>query len=136
MSGETDLARMIATMRPTLKPQRYAFISIEQSRYGDHEALQPVAMMAEDEGMTLVVPVDNAVAQDMPFEGAYRCITLSVHSSLEAVGLTAAFSRCLSEQNISANVIAGFYHDHIFVPEGDAQRAIEALQHLSAEQAK
>lgn len=133
MSGETDLARMIATMRPTLKPQRYAFISITQGEYGEFAELQPVAMVAEQEGMTLVVPVENAMVHNISFDGVYRCITLSVHSSLEAVGLTAAFSHCLSEQNISANVIAGFYHDHIFVPESDATRAVEALERLSAE---
>jgi hypothetical protein len=61
-----------------------------------------------------------------------RQITLKVHSSLEAVGLTAAFSRALTEAGISANVVAAYYHDHIFVPATDAERAIEALRQLSA----
>ena len=60
-----------------------------------------------------------------------RLITLTVHSSLEAVGLTAAFSAALTGAGISANVVAGYYHDHIFVPERDADRAIETLQALS-----
>ena len=61
-----------------------------------------------------------------------RQITLKVHSSLEAIGLTAAMSRALMEAGISANVVAAYYHDHIFVPAADAERAVEALRQLSA----
>jgi len=60
-----------------------------------------------------------------------RQITLTVHSSLEAVGLTAAFATELTRHGISANVVAGYYHDHIFVGAGDAERAVAALQGLS-----
>ncbi|MDG1438394.1 MAG: ACT domain-containing protein, partial [Emcibacteraceae bacterium] len=61
------------------------------------------------------------------YEGIYKKITLNVHSSLEAVGLTAAFSNALTQAGISANVIAGYYHDHIFVPVNDVQKAMVAL---------
>ena len=60
-------------------------------------------------------------------------ITLTVHSSLEAVGLTAAVSRALAEENISCNVVAAYYHDHLFVPVGDGERAMEVLLALSSE---
>jgi hypothetical protein len=46
------------------------------------------------------------------------------------VGLTAAFSRALGEADISCNVIAAAYHDHIFVPVDDAPRAMDALSAL------
>jgi hypothetical protein len=58
-------------------------------------------------------------------------ISLDVHSSLEAVGLTAAFATALGNEGISANVIAAYYHDHIFVPTADAERAVAALKALS-----
>jgi len=32
---------------------------------------------------------------------------------------------------ISANVIAGFYHDHLFVPSDDADKAVAALLELT-----
>jgi len=64
----------------------------------------------------------------------FRCrrITLTVHSSLEAVGLTAAVAGALARQGISANVVAAFYHDHIFVPRDQAERAVAVLEKLGA----
>jgi len=58
-------------------------------------------------------------------------ITLTVHSSLEAVGLTAAFSKVLTEENISCNVVAAYYHDHLFVPKKDTERAMTVLNRFS-----
>jgi uncharacterized protein len=68
------------------------------------------------------------------YAATYAWITLTVHSSLEAVGLTAAVSKALTEENISCNVVAAFFHDHIFVPVKDAERAMNALQRLIAPQ--
>ena len=59
-----------------------------------------------------------------------RRITLTVHSSLEAVGLTAAVATCLAQAGISANVVAAYHHDHVFVPEADAETAVQALRQL------
>ena len=56
-----------------------------------------------------------------------------MHSSLAAVGLTAAFAKALAGEGISCNVIAGFHHDHLFVAEADAERALTRLQRLAAE---
>lgn len=58
-------------------------------------------------------------------------ITLSVHSSLEAIGLTAAFSNALSEHEISCNVVAAYYHDHIFIDKKDTVKAMEILSSFS-----
>jgi len=80
-------------------------------------------MFQEPEGMTLIYESDE--------QPRYAMITLTVHSSLEAVGLTAAISAALTKQQISANVVAAFYHDHIFVLEGDADRAMAALLAVS-----
>ena len=68
--------------------------------------------------------------KDMDCQSVYRLITLNVHSSLDAVGLTAAFSAKLTEKNISANVIAAYYHDHIFVPKEKAEQALNAILEL------
>ena len=59
------------------------------------------------------------------------CITLRIHSSLAAVGLTAAVSGALAAEGISANMIAGFHHDHILLPAADADRALDILKGLS-----
>ena len=77
--------------------------------------------------------LDQQEAEDanLDYRGVFYCITLNVHSSLEAVGLTAAIATRLAQHNISANVVAGFFHDHIFVPENDAEQALTALQTVS-----
>ena len=56
-----------------------------------------------------------------------RCITLTVHSSLEAVGLTAAIATELARFGVSANVVAAYFHDHVFVPSAQAEQALAAL---------
>ncbi len=81
--------------------------------------------------MTLILPAEVAAAHDLAASAPLRMITLSVHSSLEAVGLTAAVAAVLTEAGISANVVAAFHHDHVFVPAERAQDALSALQGLS-----
>jgi hypothetical protein len=58
-------------------------------------------------------------------------ITLSIHSSLEAVGFLAAITGKLADHNISVNPISAYYHDHLFVPAARAQAAMELLQEFS-----
>jgi len=118
-------------MSPVLSTGEFVFVTFAQARYGDHVELQPIASFNEPEGLTLVVPKECADQHDVPYNSVFSTITLQVHSSLEAVGLTAAFSAALSEQGISANVIAGFYHDHIFVPQESAATAMAALVALT-----
>ena len=130
-AGSTDLQQLLANMSPELRDGEFVFLSIAGAVYGDHVSLQPLATMHEDDGLTLVVPKHLADVHHHHYEGIFRCITLQVHSSLEAVGLTAAFAKQLTLSGISANVIAGFFHDHLFVPIDDADRAIEALLALT-----
>jgi len=130
MNGEENLDKLLAFLSPVLIDGEFVFASFADARYGDHAQLEPVAAVSESEGLTLVVPRAKAVEYGLDYDSVFRGITLTVHSSLEAVGLTAAFSRKLTEHGISANVIAGYYHDHIFVPCDDADKAISALAEL------
>ena len=127
MPGEENLPTLLSSMTPVLKDEEYVFIAVENGRYGDHAELSPLAMFREEEGMTLVIPRTSADDKGLTYDSVFRCITLTIHSSLDAVGLTAAFSGKLAEHGISANVMAGYYHDHIFVPSPDARRALTAL---------
>lgn len=133
MSGETNLEVMLSTLKPLLDDQDYVFVSIRQDD-PVHEQLSdlvPVAMVLEHEGKTLVLPDHEADAHQLAYEATYRRITLSVHSSLLAVGLTASVSTVLASEGISANMIAGYYHDHLFVPSSQADQAMNALRTLS-----
>ena len=93
--------------------------------------MEPIAAVTEREGLTLVIPKSKADESGISYESVFRCITLTVHSSLDAVGLTAAFSSKLAEHGISANVVAGYFHDHIFVQRELAEKAIEAIGELT-----
>ena len=130
MTGETDLSKMLATLQPHLRDEEYVFCTMGNGRYGDHPELEPIASFLETEGLTLVIPKSRADEQGMAYEGVFRCITLSVHSSLAAVGLTAVVATQLAAHHISANVIAAYYHDHIFVPAPHADAALAALHAL------
>ena len=130
MSGETDLSKMLATLKPKLLDEEFVFCTFPQASYGDHPELQPIASFREAEGLTLVIPKHRADTHGIQYEGVFRCITLSVHSSLDAVGLTAVIATKLAEHHISANVIAATYHDHVFVQNGRAQEALATLKKL------
>jgi hypothetical protein len=127
MSGILNLNQLLKEMSPVLQDGRFVFCSFPGGRYGDHAHLIPIASIVESEGLTLVIPQEKADAFEIPYDGVYKAITLEVHSSLEAVGLTAAFATKLGEHNISANVIAGYFHDHIFVQAAKADQALLAL---------
>ena len=131
MTGERNLDTLLAAMSPVLIAGKYVFCSFENSQYGDHTELKPIAACKEPEGLTLVIPKSKADEKGLHYETTHRGILLRVHSSLEAVGLTAAFSAKLAEHGISANVIAGFYHDQIFVQSNHARRALAALEELA-----
>ena len=128
-TGETNLRHLIRTMSPLLDNAEWIFATINVE---DESALAPYALASfrEAEGLTLVLPQSAADGLENVSAPMSR-ITLEVHSSLEAVGLTAAVAGALAEEGISANVIAAYYHDHIFVPKASADRALAVLTGLS-----
>lgn len=131
MSGEMNLSKLLADMRPVILPERYVFCTTEKTAIECFD-LNPLATFQESEGLTLVLNLEVAESNGFDVSSPMCCITLQIHSSLDAVGLTAAVSEALTEHQISANVIAAYFHDHIFVPERDAEKALDALQALSA----
>jgi len=131
LPGKTELQQLLRSMSPVLLEHDYVFSTIRDARYGDYAETCPIASFAESEGLTLVVSKDAAEQSGLSYQGVFRCITLGVHSSLAAVGLTAAVSGVLAENGISANVIAAYFHDHIFVPSGLADKALGILLTLN-----
>lgn len=126
MTGERDLDRLLAEMRPERRPGVWTFTTLPPGA-AVPAGLDPVVTVAEAEGTTLVVPLEDARAAGLPADFAAAWITLTVHSALEAVGLTAEVARRLTAADISCNVVAGYFHDHLFVP---AERADDALRAL------
>ena len=130
MSGMKDLSKLLASLQPALLPGEYVFVTRDRARYGDGAELSPIASFQESEGLTLVALKQDAVREGERFDAVFRLITLQVHSSLESVGLTAAVTSALAQRGISANVIAAFHHDHLFVPAEQANQALEILSDL------
>lgn len=127
MAGETDLGKMLATLTVTRREGTYVFVTVDEPvPLGDGVD----AVLRESEGVTVVATVAAAERHGWTwgFEAAW--LTLDVHSALEAVGLTAAFSAALGDADIPCNVLAGFHHDHLLVPVDRADDAIGCLQSL------
>ena len=131
MGGE-DLEKLLAFIQPVMLAEQYVFCSVPDIRYGDLAELRPLASFQEDEGLSLVLEKSVADAANLPYDSVFRGITLSVHSSLEAVGFTAAVSNKLAVNGISANVVAAHYHDHVFVPAAKADLALQLLTEFEA----
>ncbi|MFI2780950.1 ACT domain-containing protein [Streptomyces sp. ALB3] len=131
MTGERDLRTLLHGMRPELRPGRYVYTTLAGRE--TPTGVTPVVTVSEPEGLTLVVPEPQAVASGLTYHFVAGWITLRVHSALEAVGLTAAVSLALTDAGISCNVVAGFHHDHLFVPYARAVEAVRVLEALAAE---
>lgn len=132
MSGETNLAKLLQTMSPELNPGVYVFCTVPVA---EPEILaRAISSFREKEGFTYILPQSVADQFSMIYETAMAWISLQVHSSLQAVGLTAAVANALAESGISCNVVAAYYHDHLFVPAAEAGRAVEILRKLSERQ--
>lgn len=119
--AERDLTVLLATMEPVLHAEPCGFAVREGAL-----SFQPFATVAEAEGLTVVAPL-AVLGEGEP----WARISLTVHSDLAAVGLTAAFATALGREGISCNVIAGMHHDHLFVPWDRREDAMAALRSLS-----
>jgi uncharacterized protein len=128
MVGETNLSVLLKSMTPTLDPKPFGIVLDIKRVFPPAMAF---ALIAEEEGVTIIAPAERLTSEGFDVKELWAKITLEVHSSLEAVGLTAAFAKALGEVDISANVVAGFHHDHIFVQWDKREAAIEALTNLS-----
>ena len=131
MTGENRLEVLLKKMSPVLNDVEYVFCTVTGAGYGDFADARPLAAYIEDEGLSLVLSKEAAERSGLSYEGVFRCITLGVHSSLEAVGLTATVATDLARHGIAANIVAAHFHDHVFVQSEYANRAIDILSRYS-----
>ena len=130
MSGETDLDRLLRGMQPALQPDTYVFVTRPVGA-AIPSGVTPRMVFREPEGVTLILTREEA--EQARLQGVFPCrmITLTVHSSLEAVGFMAAVAGRLAQAGIGVNPVAGFHHDHLFVPDDRAEEAVRLLAELS-----
>ena len=129
-AGERDLAALLASASPHLHPAPIAVVTMAGGETPEALRAHVIGTFREVEGLT--VYLDAAAAEAAGLRIVFRAawITMSVHSDLEAVGFTAALAQALAARGIAANVVAGAFHDHIFVPWDIAQDAMAALSAL------
>ena len=123
-----DLSELLSGLDPILDPETYLWCTVPEPA---PDGLHPVVTVAEDEGRTFVLTERSACDAGLAGEFPSCRITLRVLSALDAVGLTAAVAEALTRAGIPANVVAGFHHDHVFVPADRAQAAVTVLQDLA-----
>ncbi|HKJ11446.1 MAG TPA: ACT domain-containing protein [Ornithinimicrobium sp.] len=127
--GERDLATLLRTLQPRLEEGEWVFVTVD----GLPTGIAALATFQESEGLSAVVRREDADAQGLSYELVTAWISLTVHSALDAVGLTAAMSTRLADAGISANVVAARHHDHLFVPFSRAEEALRLVRGLREE---
>ncbi|MFN4153225.1 MAG: ACT domain-containing protein [Paracoccaceae bacterium] len=119
-------------MTPTLMPGDYVFMTTVNPAVIASLSPQAISTFKENEGLSMIVPVELAEGLEAGEGQPMRCITLCVYSSLEGIGLTAAVSKALSDAAIPCNMVAAFHHDHVFVPSAMCEKALEVLAGLQS----
>ena len=127
MAGLTNLHEILGALRPRVRQGSFVYVTAPTP-----PEVAAHARIVEDEGVTLVLDRSVADAHGLEYEGVFGWITLQAHTSLEAVGITAAVSTALARVGISCNVLAGYYHDHLLVPADDVDEAVQVLGGLES----
>ncbi len=128
MTGQTNLSEVLKSMQVSCDNTEYGFASVKDKQINFDE--QVLGTFKENEGLTIIESKEYFEANGIHYEGPYAKLTIEVHTSLELVGLTAVLAKKLTDNQISANVVAGYFHDHIFVQYAVRQKAIEAINNL------
>lgn len=130
-SQKEKLSYLLQNLNPVLQDGEYVFFSIADC--SDMEFFDPVMVFREAEGKTMIIEKQQAEESGITCQKTFSWITISVYSSLETVGLTAAFSHALAEETVSCNVVAGFHHDHLFIPLEQTDKAMKILNQFGKE---
>jgi uncharacterized protein len=129
MVGETNLDKLLSSMAAELVDGLYVFATVSNGVMP--VGVRPRMLFQEAEGMTLILLKEEAEANDLAYEFPCRMITLNIHSSLDAVGFLARITTALAKHDMGVNPVSGFFHDHLFVPDGREMDAIRVLKELT-----
>jgi hypothetical protein len=131
MRQETNLELLLKSLNPSASDGSFVFCTLPAFPGGaDPAVFDPWATIKEDEGISLILEKERADALGLVYESVYGRITLQVFSSLDAVGLSAAVATALAGEGISVNIVAGFHHDHLFIPKYNLETAMNVLRGL------
>ena len=131
MSGETSLNELLKTLSAQLVEDVYVFVTLPDDSVPENIAARMV--FRETEGTTLILQKSEAETFGLAYEFPCRMITLNVHSSLEAVGFIARIATELARHDMGVNPVSGFFHDHLFVPDGREHDAMRILEKIASD---
>jgi len=120
---------LLTSLQPVMLKAAYVFCTVEQEQY-DRLSIKPLRTFREQEGITLIITEEQASQAGLPYESTWACISLTVHSSLSAVGFLAVLTGRLAKAGISVNAVSAYYHDHLFVPWESREIAMDLLREL------
>jgi len=131
MVGEKNLDILLSTMSAELVDGLYVFVTVQDNvvPVGVH----PRMLFQEAEGMTLILLKEEAETSNLAYEFPCRMITLNIHSSLEAVGFLARITTALAKHGMGVNPVSGYFHDHLFVPDGREKDAMGVLKEFTSQ---
>ena len=129
MAGELDLIKLRRQMEPKVHGETFVYCCLLDFQVP--AGLVPICTFAEAEGLTAIVPKAQAERLGIPFEFESAMITLTVHSSLDAIGFLAVVSAALAAKDIPCNVVSAYYHDHLLVPPGKLPESLAVLKALA-----
>ena len=129
MQGERDLSTLLSSCKAELADKIFVFASIKDNKIPPN--ITPQMSFCEAEGLTLILHKQAAESAGLDYTFECCMITLAIHSDLEAVGFMAHISRLLADAGISVNPVAGYYHDHLFVPVSKADEAMRILENMN-----
>lgn len=129
MTGETNLDELIKSLSAVLVEGLYVFVTVQPNQ----QSLDVLPRMTfrEAEGTTYILLKSEAETLGLPYEFPCRMITLNIHSSLEAVGFMARIATELAKHDMGVNPVSGYFHDHLFVPDGRQHDAMNVLEKMS-----
>lgn len=130
MSGEMNLEKLLKTMEPALRDGTFVFAHVPESHVPAAKECC-IQFFQEEEGMAAILRKEDALRLGIAAVYESRMITLTIHSSLEAIGFLAAITAKLAAAGISVNPVSAFYHDHLFVPIDKADLAMKLLRQFA-----
>lgn len=132
MAGEINLDKLLANMEPVLNPGTYVFATL--ANVDEVPRSMTIGEFQEKEGLSVILEKGKADQLGLEYEYEAAWITCRVHSALEAVGLTAKIANALATNGLSCNVVAGNFHDHLFVPKAEEKKAMDVLLAIVSDQ--
>jgi hypothetical protein len=128
MTDQANLSEVFKALTVSCDDITYGFVSVENTQFKFEEGM--IGTFQEKEGVTIVATNEYLAKNGLQPEALFAKLTVEIETSLQMVGLTALLATKLAENNISANVIAGYFHDYIFVQYDMRQKALEVLNAL------